>query len=144
MRFLKDGSRKERARKAAIKVPWILIGFQIALAATAVTAAYALVYQWDPPSRIGFGMILFHALGTALLSGLVSALLDTSMTKLDTVTTYLDEQGRLVNTSNDSVNHISSAWSRLPKEAGTSRTHSRVSHSFRTTTRTTSGSSPKR
>ena len=74
LHFLKDGSQKERARKAAIKVPWILIGFQLALAATAVTAGY-VVYRWDPPSRIGFGMILFHALGTALLSGLVSALM---------------------------------------------------------------------
>ena len=74
-RFLKDGSQEERARKAAIKVPWILIGFQVVLAATAVTAAYALVYRWNPPSRIGFGMIMCHGLATALLSGLVSALM---------------------------------------------------------------------
>ena len=74
LRFLKDGSQEEQARKAAIKVPWILIGFQLVLAATAVTVGY-VVYQWDPPSRIGFGMILFHALATALLSGLVSALM---------------------------------------------------------------------
>lgn len=73
--FLKTGEMAERARRAAINLPWILVGFHMLMWFIGLTVTYAFVFRWDPPGKIPYGISLANSLSTAMITGLVSALI---------------------------------------------------------------------
>ena len=67
--YFKEGSDYERARKATISVPWILMGVHSILWILSNFAFY-MAYQWQTPGGVPF----FWSLSLSVLSGLIGAL----------------------------------------------------------------------
>ncbi len=64
----------EKARRAAIRIPWYLMGLQVILWIAGVTAVYGILYQWDSPGGISYGKAILNSVATALITGLAVAL----------------------------------------------------------------------
>lgn len=69
--FLQNGSDEFKARAAAIKVPWILIGLQLSLSFIGTTFTFMTVYRNNPPDGIDYGTSLATMLSTALITALM-------------------------------------------------------------------------
>ena len=70
--FLQNGSDEFKARAAAMKVPWILIGLQLSLSFIGTTFAFTAVYRNNPPDGIDYGTRLAAVLSTALITALMT------------------------------------------------------------------------
>ncbi len=68
LRFLADGRDHQRARSAAINVPWVIIIFQLA-AWTVGTTLYYLLQNWKAESGIPFALGLLLKIGVGLPAG---------------------------------------------------------------------------
>ena len=77
LRFLEKGSDVDKARGAAIRMPWVIIMFQVGAWSLSTTAYYALG-GWTVAS----GIPLFFGLLTKMSTGFVSALYVTFMINL--------------------------------------------------------------
>ena len=69
-----DDDRYSAARRAAIRVPWYLIGLHVVIWIVAVTAIYGFLYHWDSPGGISYVKSLFNSVATGLITGLAGAL----------------------------------------------------------------------
>jgi len=68
------GAGYGRARRAAIGIPWALMGLHMGLWFLGVTVMYGLVYHWKSPGGIGYLKSLLNSLATGVITGLGSAL----------------------------------------------------------------------
>ncbi|HUW42383.1 MAG TPA: methyl-accepting chemotaxis protein [Rectinemataceae bacterium] len=74
LRFLADGKDHQRARSAAINVPWVIIVFQLA-AWTIGTTLYYLLEGWKAESGIPFAMGILLKIGAGLPAGVYISIL---------------------------------------------------------------------
>lgn len=72
--YLRKGEGLERARRAAIAVPWYLIFLHITLWLVGTTVLYALVYDWNPPGGVSYGWALALAVSSGWVTGVFTAL----------------------------------------------------------------------
>ena len=77
LRFLADGRDHQRARSAAINVPWVIIVFQLA-AWTIGTTMYYMLENWQAESGIPFALGLLLKIGAGLPAGSISPSSSTS------------------------------------------------------------------
>ncbi len=74
-RYLKgDNALYDRARRAALRVPWFLIAVHMVLWFIGVTVVYGVLYKWNAPGGIGYVKSLINSLATGLITGITSAL----------------------------------------------------------------------
>ncbi|THB63820.1 MAG: hypothetical protein D6B26_05610 [Spirochaetaceae bacterium] len=74
MVHLRSGMHYDRARKAAVRIPFFLIGLHTVFWIIGVTALYAFVFHWDSPGGNSYGVALSLALATSLMTGLATAM----------------------------------------------------------------------
>jgi methyl-accepting chemotaxis protein len=73
-RYLKRGEQYDRARKAALSIPWYLLGLHMGLWFIGTTAVYAFVYNWQAPGGVSYAWSVVLAVGSGLITGLYTAL----------------------------------------------------------------------
>jgi methyl-accepting chemotaxis protein len=74
MTYAKKGEKYDRARSAALRVPWFLILLHMVLWFIGVTLMYAFVYRWESPGGFGYLWSLCMSETTGLLTGVLTAL----------------------------------------------------------------------
>ena len=72
--YVERGEQYERARVAALKIPWVLMVLHVGLWIVGVTAFYAL-YNWRTPGGIPYGWGLITHADAGLIGALYTALL---------------------------------------------------------------------
>jgi methyl-accepting chemotaxis protein len=73
-RFLAHGEQYEQARRATLKLPWMLIAMHLGFWLIGVTVLYAVVFNWQSPGGNPYGIALALAMATSLLTGISTAL----------------------------------------------------------------------
>lgn len=72
--YAKKGEKYDRARSAALRVPWLLIILHMVLWIIGVTVMYAFVYHWKSPGGFSYIWSLCMSGSTGLLTGILTAL----------------------------------------------------------------------
>ncbi len=81
--YLREGRKYEKARSAAISVPWFLLLMHMGFWIIGVTLIYGVVYNWVSPGGISYLWSLMMAGATGLLTGVFTSLaVNTSILEL--------------------------------------------------------------
>ncbi|MFP4431108.1 MAG: methyl-accepting chemotaxis protein [Spirochaetaceae bacterium] len=72
--FLRRGDRGEKARRAAVGIPWYLIVLHVGLWLVGTTAVYAFAYGWEAPGGVPYIWSLALAVSSGLVTGVYTAL----------------------------------------------------------------------
>ncbi|MDA3851944.1 MAG: methyl-accepting chemotaxis protein [Spirochaetaceae bacterium] len=72
--FLQNGTQEDRARRAVVFIPWVVILTHVIIWIVAVTAMYALIFKWNSPGGTSYLTSLANSVSTAFLTGLISAM----------------------------------------------------------------------
>ena len=73
-RYLEEGEEYQRARSAAINIPWVIIFFQL-IAWTLGTTVYYMIYGWQAESGIPYLFGLLLKVGVGLPSAIYTSIL---------------------------------------------------------------------
>jgi methyl-accepting chemotaxis protein len=73
-RYLKNGESYAEARRAATRLPWLLIGLHTGIWLFGVTAMYAFVYHWKSPGGNSYLVALCLVESISLMTGIFTAL----------------------------------------------------------------------
>lgn len=72
--FLGRTEYYREARRAAVRVPWYLMGLHIVLWIVGVTVVYGVLYRWNAPGGISYAKSILNSVATGLITGLAGAL----------------------------------------------------------------------
>lgn len=72
--YLESGRMYERARRAALRVPWVLLILNVGGWIVGTFVLYAIVFRWNSPGGTSFFWSLMISVSTGLVTGVLSAL----------------------------------------------------------------------
>lgn len=72
--YLRRGEMREKARRAAVGIPWYLIILHVGLWLIGTTAVYAFAYGWEAPGGVPYVWSLALAVSSGLVTGVYTAL----------------------------------------------------------------------
>ncbi len=72
--FLRRGEMRDKARRAAVAIPWYLIVLHVGLWLIGTTAVYAFAYHWEAPGGVPYVWSLALAVSSGLVTGVYTAL----------------------------------------------------------------------
>jgi hypothetical protein len=73
--YIENGSEYNKARKASLIIPWVLLLIHFIFWLIGVFIVYAFVFQWKSSGGYSFFISLLNTMAAGLLSGLFTALL---------------------------------------------------------------------
>lgn len=72
--YLDTGDSYDSARRAAVRIPWLLLVLHVGGWIVGTFVLYAFVFNWSSPGGIGFFWSLMISISTGLVTGILSAL----------------------------------------------------------------------